>query len=195
MIRHLVERLTQKSGQLAVMQGVAYRDMVTGLPNRAALESYVECVQNIPGHPVYGVLCLDLDGFKPVNDSYGHAMGDALLHAVGQRLSTIVRDGDIAVRHGGDEFVLLLRLKAGESLSNVQSAAQRIITKLAEPIVLTGEVIKVGLALVAHCGARVILLRLSVRPTMRYTGPNGQVSPRQTSMTVSRPHPLLGMAI
>nr|WP_282706498.1 sensor domain-containing diguanylate cyclase [Pseudomonas syringae] len=141
-IRHLVERLTQKSGQLAVMQGVAYRDMVTGLPNRAALERYVESVQDIPGHPVFGVLCLD--GFKPVNDSYGHAMGDALLHAVGQRLSTIVRDGDIAVRHGGDEFVLLLRLKAGESLNNVQSAAQRIITKLAEPIVLTGEVIKVG---------------------------------------------------
>lgn len=144
-IRHLVESLTQKKGQLAVIKGVAYRDTVTGLPNRAALENYVTGVQNEHGQrPVFGILCLDLDGFKPVNDRFGHAVGDALLHAVGQRLSATVRDGDIAARHGGDEFVLLLRLKAGESLSNVQSAAQRIINKIKEPIQLTGKSIKVG---------------------------------------------------
>ena len=144
-IRHLVESLTQKKDQLAVIKGVAYRDTVTGLPNRAALGKYVRSVQNQPGQqPVFGVLCIDLDGFKPVNDCFGHAVGDALLNAIGQRLSATVRDGDIAVRHGGDEFVLLLRLKAGESLGNVQSAAERIITKLAEPALLAGQVIKVG---------------------------------------------------
>jgi diguanylate cyclase (GGDEF)-like protein len=144
-IRHLVESLTQKKGQLALIKGVAYRDTVTGLPNRAALENYVKSLQDEPGQqPAFGVLCLDLDGFKPVNDRFGHAVGDALLHSVGLRLSTTVRDGDIAVRHGGDEFVLLLRLKAGESLGNVQSAAQRIIKKIAEPVTLAGEVIRVG---------------------------------------------------
>ncbi|WP_250961500.1 diguanylate cyclase [Pseudomonas sp. CG7] len=144
-IRHLVESLTQKKGQLALIKGVAYRDTVTGLPNRAALENYVKNIENELGQrPAFGVLCLDLDGFKPVNDRFGHAVGDALLHAVGLRLSATVRDGDIAVRHGGDEFVLLLRLRAGESLANVQSAAQRIIAKLAEPVPLAGEVIRVG---------------------------------------------------
>lgn len=144
-IRHLVESLTQKKGQLALIKGVAYRDTVTGLPNRAALENYVKNIQDEPGpRPAFGVLCLDLDGFKPVNDRFGHAVGDALLHAVGLRLSATVRDGDIAVRHGGDEFVLLLRLRPSESLENVQSAAQRIIKKLAEPVPLAGEVIRVG---------------------------------------------------
>jgi diguanylate cyclase (GGDEF)-like protein len=144
-IRHLVESLTQKKGQLALIKGVAYRDTVTGLPNRAALENYVKNIQSEPGQrPAFGVLCLDLDGFKPVNDRFGHAVGDALLHAVGLRLLATVRDGDIAVRHGGDEFVLLLRLRAGESSVNVQNAAQRIITKLAEPVPLAGEVIRVG---------------------------------------------------
>jgi diguanylate cyclase (GGDEF)-like protein len=144
-IRHLVESLTQKKGQLALIKGVAYRDTVTGLPNRAALENHVRSLQEQPGQqPAFALLCLDLDGFKPVNDRFGHAVGDALLHTVGLRLSATVRDGDIAVRHGGDEFVLLLRLRAGESLGNVQSAAQRIIKTIAEPVTLAGAVIRVG---------------------------------------------------
>ncbi|WP_434677077.1 GGDEF domain-containing protein [Pseudomonas sp. D4-18] len=144
-IRHLVESLTQKKGQLALIKGVAYRDTVTGLPNRAALENHVRSLQEPPGQqPAFAVLCLDLDGFKPVNDRFGHAVGDALLHSVGQRLSATVRDGDIAVRHGGDEFVLLLRLKPGESLGSVEGAAQRIIKKIAEPVTLAGAVIRVG---------------------------------------------------
>ncbi len=144
-IRHLVESLTRKRNQLALVEGIAYRDLVTGLPNRAALEKYVEAVRNdAEAQPSFGVLCLDLDGFKPVNDRFGHAVGDALLHEVGIRLLAAVRDGDIAVRHGGDEFVLLLRLRAGESLTNVQRAADRIIAKLAEPVTLAGQVIKIG---------------------------------------------------
>lgn len=90
------------------------------------------------------MLCLDLDGFKPINDRFGHAAGDALLHEVGLRLSASIRDGDIAVRHGGDEFVLLLRLRKGESVRNVQRAAKRIIARLAEPVLLAGEKITIG---------------------------------------------------
>lgn len=73
----------------------------------------------------FGLLCLDLDRFKPVNDRYGHAAGDALLNEVGARLLSSIRDGNIAVLHGGDEFVLLLRLGAGESMANVQRAADQ----------------------------------------------------------------------
>jgi diguanylate cyclase (GGDEF)-like protein len=144
-IRHLVESLTRKRSQLALVEGIAYRDTVTGLPNRAALQKYVEAVRtDEERHANFGVLCLDLDGFKPVNDIYGHAVGDALLHEVGLRLSATIRDGDIAVRHGGDEFVLLLRLRKGETVRNVQRAAERIIAKLAEPASLAGESIKIG---------------------------------------------------
>ena len=118
---------------------------MTGLPNRAALQKYVAAVRTEEERQTnYGVLCLDLDGFKPVNDQFGHAVGDALLQEVGLRLSASIRDGDIAVRHGGDEFVLLLRLREGESLGNVQRAAERIISKLAEPVLLAGESIKIG---------------------------------------------------
>ena len=59
------------------------------------------------------------------------------------RLSASIRDGDIAVRHGGDEFVLLLRLRKGESVRNVQRAAERIIARLAEPVSLAGESTKI----------------------------------------------------
>ncbi|NUT87378.1 diguanylate cyclase [Pseudomonas corrugata] len=144
-IRHLVDSLTRKRGQLAVVEGIAYRDVVTGLPNRAALEKYVEAVgREVDTQRDFGVLCVDLDGFKPVNDDFGHAVGDALLHEVGIRLLTAVREGDIAVRHGGDEFVLLLRLNSEESLASMQGAAQRILAKLAEPVVLAGHSIKIG---------------------------------------------------
>lgn len=144
-IRHLVDSLTRKGGQLALVEGIAYRDVVTGLPNRAALDKYIEALGNeLQDLPEFGVLCLDLDGFKPVNDRFGHAVGDELLREVGIRLLAAVREGDIAVRHGGDEFVLLLRLRAGESLSSLQSAAQRVIAKLSEPVVLAGEPIKIG---------------------------------------------------
>lgn len=144
-IRHLVDSLTRKRSQLAVVEGIAYRDTVTGLPNRAALQKYVETVRTADEQqPSFGVLCLDLDGFKPINDRFGHAAGDALLHEVGLRLSASIRDGDIAVRHGGDEFVLLLRLRPGESVRNVQRAAERIIARLAEPISLAGEAITIG---------------------------------------------------
>ncbi|KGU83471.1 diguanylate cyclase [Pseudomonas mediterranea CFBP 5447] len=144
-IRHLVDSLTRKRGQLALVEGIAYRDVVTGLPNRAALNKYVEAVgREVETQCDFGVLCVDLDGFKPVNDDFGHAVGDALLHEVGIRLLTAVREGDIAVRHGGDEFVLLLRLNSGESLASIQGAAHRILAKLAEPVVLAGQSINIG---------------------------------------------------
>jgi len=144
-IRHLVASLTRKRGQLAVVEGIAYRDTVTGLPNRAALQKYVDEVQaSNSQQPGYGVLCLDLDGFKPVNDRFGHAIGDALLQEVGIRLSTAIRDGDIAVRHGGDEFVVLMRMREGESVANIQRAADRIIFKLTEPVAIASDSIQVG---------------------------------------------------
>jgi diguanylate cyclase (GGDEF)-like protein len=89
---------------------MAYHDTLTGLPNRALLVDRLEqvLVRQHRAGPRAAVLLLDLDNFKLINDSLGHHVGDQLLIAVGNALSTTVRPGDTVARLGGDEFVVLL---------------------------------------------------------------------------------------
>jgi diguanylate cyclase (GGDEF)-like protein len=88
----------------------ATHDTLTGLANRALLlESLAEALWSSADDERVGVVFVDLDGFKRVNDHFGHATGDELLQAVGARLMRIVRQGDTVARIGGDEFVLVLR--------------------------------------------------------------------------------------
>jgi len=92
------------------LQHQATHDALTGLPNRALFQ---ECLQaSMQSMSVrygrFAVAMLDLDGFKAVNDHYGHLAGDALLQAVAERLRNNVRAGDMVARFGGDEFVLIL---------------------------------------------------------------------------------------
>lgn len=112
----------------------ASHDTLTGLPNRALLlERLSRCVLHGRRNEAYvfAVLFLDLDGFKVVNDSLGHAPGDQLLIAVSRRLSQHVRSGDTVARLGGDEFVILLEdLKTA---SNASRVADRIQRELAKP--------------------------------------------------------------
>lgn len=88
----------------------ARHDLLTGLPNRAGLVHAIDAMSGglAPGAHRAAIFYLDLDGFKPVNDRYGHAAGDALLIGVSQRLRACVRACDVVARIGGDEFVLLL---------------------------------------------------------------------------------------
>lgn len=85
----------------------AYSDGLTGLPNRKALVEELESRYAEP-NGLLGVLFIDLDDFKIVNDSLGHAAGDELLQVVGERLRSAVRGGDLVVRLGGDEFAVLV---------------------------------------------------------------------------------------
>lgn len=93
---------------------MAYRDLLTGLPNRAMNRKLFSEMLSSPdfdpssGNSKLAVFCLDLDGFKAVNDRFGHATGDAVLVAVAKRLGESVRDADFVCRLGGDEFVILL---------------------------------------------------------------------------------------
>jgi predicted signal transduction protein with EAL and GGDEF domain len=86
----------------------ANTDVLTGLGSRLLLSDRIEQLATKPERVGSALLFIDLDGFKVINDTYGHAAGDELLIAVAERLRTILREGDLAVRLGGDEFVALL---------------------------------------------------------------------------------------
>ncbi len=116
----------------AQIEHQAYHDALTGLPNRLLLKDHLDLAlaQLQRGGSPFAVLFLDIDRFKPVNDSLGHAAGDRLLRAAGERLRGATRAGDTVARVGGDEFVLLL---AGLSKENVGTAAHKILEAFAEP--------------------------------------------------------------
>ncbi len=126
------------------LRHLAFHDPLTGLANRALFHDRVQHAINgqaREGNSI-GVLYIDLDGFKEVNDSRGHAAGDALLTSIGQRLRTCARPSDTVARLGGDEFAILI-----EHLREPQSAttlADRVIDALSEPIEVGGGPVRVG---------------------------------------------------
>jgi diguanylate cyclase (GGDEF)-like protein len=137
---------------------MAHHDLLTDLPNRALnLKLFAELLAGPP--PKAGsqrakltVFCLDLDGFKGVNDGFGHATGDAVLVAVAKRLQASVRDADFVCRLGGDEFVILLPdITDGEAAA----IARRIIARVSEPFEFAPAArvgISIGLASAPHDG-------------------------------------------
>ena len=102
--------ITEHKAHEAQLQYLATHDALTNLPNRNLLNDRLAqaIAQAQRGRHVFGLLLLDLDRFKLINDGYGHTFGDELLLALGSRLRSAVRDGDTVARLGGDEFVILL---------------------------------------------------------------------------------------
>jgi len=140
-----------EAGQVRAMANrmthLAQHDALTGLPNRRRLETVGRDALSLArseGHSV-AFLYLDLDGFKQVNDEYGHAMGDELLLAVTRRLSARLRAGDVMYRQGGDEFVVLM------SSINTPEEAERLAIRLIEscrtPVGVSGKVLKVTVSI------------------------------------------------
>lgn len=113
-------------------------DAVTGLPNRSlALDRLNRAVARAKRHRgALGVLFIDVDHFKKVNDTLGHALGDRLLQEVAERIKTCVRDDDTVARMGGDEFTVILPDIRGSQ--DGEAVARKIIDALAEPFVLDG---------------------------------------------------------
>lgn len=102
-----VVRVTQERD---AMHSLAHTDPLTDLPNRRGLSLALEqALAQCGPHSMVAVYVLDLDGFKPVNDQYGHDVGDVLLSAVAVRLQVLVRSSDLVSRMGGDEFVIVAR--------------------------------------------------------------------------------------
>ena len=140
------EDITERRRNEARIVHMARHDGLTDLPNRTALREIgterTGAVQD-GSSPGLAVLCLDLDRFKPVNDSYGHAVGDGLLKAVAGRLRTQVRGSDTVARLGGDEFAVL---HAAEDAADAVALAQRLIQALAAPYRLGGITVEIGVS-------------------------------------------------
>ncbi|MCK9903006.1 diguanylate cyclase [Frankia sp. Cpl3] len=119
----------------------ARHDLLTGLANRSGFGDRLASALAVGTELSCAVLYLDLDGFKPINDSFGHAAGDRVLAIIGARLAALLREGDLASRLGGDEFAMLLR---DSDLATASLVADRVIRAVAEKITLEDECVQVG---------------------------------------------------
>jgi diguanylate cyclase (GGDEF)-like protein len=156
--------------KLEHIRHLARHDGLTNLPNRVHFAEAMERAEaNIQRGEMLAVLFLDLDHFKEVNDTLGHAGGDALLREVGRRLVKCKRDGDLAARLGGDEFALL-----ATSLHDPSGAAliaDRIVRAIARPFQIDGHRMvigaSVGIAMGPHDGVGEILMKSADRALYR----------------------------
>ncbi len=140
----LFHDITQRKRSEAEIAYRANYDALTGLPNRALLAERLNqsLKQARRENTRVAVLFIDLDLFKRVNDTLGHAIGDALLQAVAERMRQCVRETDTIARQGGDEFVVLLVDIEGSSAAGI--VAEKIISLLAAPFDLSGNEIHIG---------------------------------------------------
>ncbi|WP_156885306.1 sensor domain-containing diguanylate cyclase [Acidihalobacter ferrooxydans] len=130
--------ITDRKRSEEAVQHLAYHDTLTDLPNRILLNESLDralLAAEREGTSL-AVLFIDLDKFKPVNDAFGHAAGDALLQQVSQRLLDCVRKSDFIARVGGDEFVVLLH--ALQSIADATVTAEKIVEALQRPFVVDG---------------------------------------------------------
>ncbi|MCC6196549.1 MAG: GGDEF domain-containing protein [Burkholderiales bacterium] len=136
----------EESALHASVPGHSLRDPLTGLANRTGFELRMADEYDRRGGSLdgFGLLFLDLDGFKPINDTHGHQVGDALLAQLGERLVGDLRSDDFVVRLGGDEFVVVAPLPDAE-------AAQRLMTRVRavfdSPFIVSGRPLQVGCSL------------------------------------------------
>ncbi len=126
------------------LRTLAQTDALTGLPNRRGLQQQLAAaLPQARPQQLLALYLLDLDGFKPVNDRYGHDVGDALLMAVGQRLQAQLRASDVVARLGGDEFVVLASGLADEQTAH--AVGQKMLGAFSEPFFIDGQRCEVGI--------------------------------------------------
>ena len=153
MIVAVIRDVSARRRALEKLEDLALHDMLTGLSNRSHLHDRLAIA--IAGArsdgDLLGVAYVDLDDFKPVNDRYGHAVGDEVLVEVARRLHQAAREHDTVARLGGDEFVIALPRLSDES--ELEGVAARVVALLGEPILADGHVVNiracVGLAMFA----------------------------------------------
>jgi diguanylate cyclase (GGDEF)-like protein len=123
---------------------LARHDSLTRLPNRVLFNEVLHNVCLRSAQEPAALLCLDLDDFKLVNDTLGHATGDAVLVAVGERIRGCIRDHDTAARLGGDEFAIIL---ASSDVEEVAVVARRLIERISRPYHFDGRLVEIGISI------------------------------------------------
>lgn len=157
-VQDLVHRIERLQRWLAQSHGVVVQlrrelaqarraegcDLLTGLPNRRgfALPGRRLLARHAGSPDTVALLFVDLDGFKAVNDRFGHAVGDALLQVVAGRLAAGIRHGDLVCRHGGDEFVCLLPNLDSEA--RAIALAAELLQAVTQPCAINGHRVVVG---------------------------------------------------
>lgn len=140
--RGVTHDMTREIKSARALEQLATRDTLTGLPNRALLETRLtQRLNNRRGDISQAIFFIDLDAFKDVNDSLGHAAGDTLLKEIAERLKQSVRPDDVVARLGGDEFVVVAECKQG-SLS-AASIADKLYAALEMPVFIAGQAVRV----------------------------------------------------
>ncbi|WP_297892757.1 sensor domain-containing diguanylate cyclase [Shewanella sp.] len=140
----VITDISERKAEEEYLRHIAHHDALTNLPNRVLfhtkLEQAIVHVQRTKG--IFAVIFLDLDNFKPINDQFGHDVGDRLLQEVAKRLSSAIRQIDTITRLGGDEFVILLEhLPHAE---NVQILQEKIVHSVTKPYTISGHLIHIG---------------------------------------------------
>jgi diguanylate cyclase (GGDEF)-like protein/PAS domain S-box-containing protein len=139
LMEQVLTLILQWRQQLYDLQRAARHDALTGAANRAYF--FAELEERSSGEQT-AVLYVDLDGFKPVNDRFGHHVGDHVLVEVARRIHSVVRPTDLVARLGGDEFAVLCPGVAGTD--EATGIADRVVLAIAEPIVVAGSRVEVG---------------------------------------------------
>jgi diguanylate cyclase (GGDEF)-like protein len=137
------QAIARKHAELRLTR-MALRDPLTGLANRLLLHERLEraCLRAHRDERSFGILFVDLDGFKLVNDSLGHDLGDHLLRAVARRLESLVRRVDTVARWGGDEFVVLV--EGFNRSADAALIAEKALTTLVQPFEIRGHELHIG---------------------------------------------------
>ena len=128
--------------QVSALRQAARRDPLTGLSNRTGFWEVLDALARDRSGPLVAVLYVDLDGFKAVNDRYGHRTGDLILTESAQRIAAVVRPGDTIARLGGDEFAIVCRDLAGEH--EATAIADRVLGAVSGPMAVTDGLVEVG---------------------------------------------------
>ncbi|MGA2158200.1 MAG: PAS domain S-box protein [Dehalococcoidia bacterium] len=174
--RDVTERM-ELQNKLAVL---AMHDALTGLPNRSLLYDRfnIACAQAQRNKKKLAAMELDLDNFKTINDTLGHAAGDELLKATADRLTALVRKSDTVARLGGDEFVVLI--PEFTNIKDVIKAAQKILAAFQKPFAIDGRDLQVttsiGIAIYPRDGSNIEDLLKVADAAMYYTKEHGRNS-------------------
>jgi diguanylate cyclase (GGDEF)-like protein len=146
-VQVVIRDVTEKKKQDEYIRYLALHDKLTGLPNRELLADRILKAMKRRGRDSLknAVIYLDLDAFKPINDTLGHDAGDKALQEIAVRLEDSIRASDTAARIGGDEFVILLEGVTG--LEEISAVAERILEKINEPLNIDDHEFLVGASL------------------------------------------------